>query len=566
MKDSKEEVEVLEERNSNSEQEGLVEEKTEKEVVVKEDTAQKQNGKKGSKIIILLLVFIVIVGGLLAFFLLKDKFIKPEKTENDVKEYKSEYRLSGNSLEDFDLYFLQLENNAKNKVYSPLSIKYALAMLSEGASGDTKAQIDSVIGDYKAKKYTNNANMSFANAMFIRNSFKKSVKEDYTSNLSNKFGAEVIYDSFKNANNMNLWVKNKTLNLIDNLFNDEQVSGLNYILTNALAIDMKWNKTFQAAAGEGVDNSTEPYYVKYAHEKFHEYIGAVDSNGYGYSSLAFNKNSMNAKAVEIGAAINKYDIVNELGEENIRKTVGAEYEKWLATEAKDDMSVERDVNKYLDGYIKEINSNYKRLDVSTDFTFYVDDNVKVIAKDLKEYDGTTLQYVGIMPKTDTLDNYIKNIKAEDINKLISSLKEVKLENFKDGVVTKITGYIPLFKFDYELDLINDLQKLGITDVFDINKADLSKISSSEKTYIGDASHKANIEFSNEGIKAAAVTYVGGMGAVGAFDYLYDVPTEIIDLTFDNPYLFLVRDKNSGEVWFSGSVYEPIVYEKPNYNY
>ena len=566
MKDSKEEVEVLEERNSNSEQEGLVEEKTEKEGIVNEDTSQKRKGKNGSKIIIALLFFIVIVGGLFAFFLLKDKFIKPEKTENDVKEYKSEYRLSGNSLEDFDLYFLQLENNAKNKVYSPLSIKYALAMLSEGASGDTKAQIDSVIGDYKAKKYTNNANMSFANAMFIRNSFKKSVKENYTSNLSNKFGAEIIYDSFENASNMNLWVKNKTLNLIDNLFNDEQVSGLNYILTNALAIDMKWNKTFQVAVGEGVDNSTDPYYVKYAHEKFHECIGEVASNGEGYSSLAFNKNSMNAKAVEIGAAINKYDIVNELGEKNIRKTVGAEYEKWLATEAKDAMSVERDVNKYLDGYIKEINSNYKRLDVSTDFTFYVDDNVKVIAKDLKEYDGTTLQYVGIMPKTDTLDNYIKNIKAEDINKLISSLKEVKLENFKDGVVTKITGYIPLFKFDYKLDLINDLQKLGITDVFDINKADLSKISSSEKTYIGDASHKANIEFSNEGIKAAAVTHMGGDGAVGSFDYLYDVPTEIIDLTFDNPYLFLIRDKNTGEVWFSGSVYEPIVYQKPVYNY
>ena len=560
-KEEKNEVEMLEEKDSNEVQKGLVEEEK-KDVKVKDKTSK----SKKTKIILVVSLLIIVIGGLVSFLILKDKFINSNEVEKPNKEYKSDYKLSGNSLENFDLYFLQAENNSKNMVYSPLSIKYALAMLSEGAAGNTKAQIDSVIGEYKANKYTNSANMSFANAMFIRNSFKKSVKSDYVNNLINKFGAEVVYDSFDNASTMNSWVRDKTLSMIDNLFNDEQVSGLNYILTNALAIDMKWVKTFQCAAGEGVDNSTEPYYVKYAHEKFHEYIGEVSSDGEGYSSLAFNNGAMNAKAVEIGAAINKYDIVNELGEENIRKTVGAEYEKWLATEAKDYLSVERDVNKYLDGYIKEINSNYKRLDVSTDFKFYVDDNVKVIAKDLKEYDGTTLQYIGIMPKTDALDNYIKNVKAEDINKLISSLKEVKLENFKDGVVTKITGYIPLFKFDYELDLIDDLQKLGITDVFDITKADLSNISSKEKTYIGDASHKANIEFSNEGIKAAAVTYMGGMGAVGAFDYLYDVPTEIIDLTFDNPYLFLIRDKNTGEIWFGGSVYEPTVYQKPVYNY
>ena len=63
--------------------------------------------------------------------------------------------MSGNSLENFDLYFLKLENEAKNKVYSPLSIKYALEMLAEGSEGNTKKQIEAVVGDYKAKSYPN---------------------------------------------------------------------------------------------------------------------------------------------------------------------------------------------------------------------------------------------------------------------------------------------------------------------------------------------------------------------------------------------------------------------------
>ena len=118
--------------------------------------------------------------------------------------------------------------------------------------------------------------------------------------------------------------------------------------------------------------------------------------------------------------------------------------------------------------------------------------------------------------------------------------------------------IPLFKFSYELKLLEDLKALGIEDVFDINSADLSKLTSEEKQYIFDATHMANIEFSNDGIKAAAATSMGGAGSAGCgFDYKYDIPVEVIDVTFDKPYLFLIRDKDSGEVWFVGTVYQPI---------
>ena len=108
-------------------------------------------------------------------------------------------------------------------------------------------------------------------------------------------------------------------------------------------------------------------------------------------------------------------------------------------------------------------------------------------------------------------------------------------------------------------MIQGLQKLRITNVFDENKADLSNLTSSD-AYITDAKHKSNIEFSNEGIKASSATFIGGAGnIVGGFDYIYDVPVEKIDLTFDKPYMFLIRDKESNEIWFMGTVYEPYEY-------
>lgn len=553
MKEKESKENVLEEVDVK--EDDSLEEKVEECATKPKGLVNKEKKSNKAVIFVILLMVIVLVGGCL-FLLLNDKTSETEKTKTEQKEYKSEYRISGNSLEKFDLYFLQLENGAKNKVYSPLSIKYALEMLGEGSSGDSKAQIDSVIGDYKANKYTNSQHMSFANAMFIRNSYKDAINSEYIQTLSNKYNAEIVYDSFDNASNMNAWVNNKTLGLINNLFDDETVQDQNYILTNALAIDMEWNKLIQATTERFKDR----YSVSYAHENFSAWVMVIDDDCYG--SVSFNNGTINAKSVEVGAALNNYDIVTVLGEENIRKTVGEEYKKWLTTKEASYYEPEQDVDKYLDTYIAELNSNYKRVDSSTDFSLYVDDDVKVFAKDLKEYDGTTLQYVGIMPKKVSLENYVKDIDATKVNNLIGNLKEIKSENFKDGVVTKITGKIPLFKFDYELDLVKDLQKLGITDVFDINKANLSLISSKEKSYISDASHKATIEFSNEGIKAAAATQAGGAGAIGGgFEYLYDVPVEEIDVTFDNPYMFLIRDKKTGEVWFVGTVYEPIVNDR-----
>lgn len=542
-----------------------VEEKiTEAPVEEKKEEKQKKKGK-GLLVVIVLLLVIILGGAGAAFFLLP----KNESTsvKNDAKEVKSVYRMSGNGLEYFDLQFLKLENEAKNKVYSPLSIKYALAMLSEGAKGTTKNQIDAIIGDYKANKYPNNEHMSFANAMFVRNTYKEKVKKTYTDNLTNKFNAEVVYDEFANPDNINKWVSDKTFNLINNLVDD--VSSNDFFLINALAIDMNWNNQIHC---EGVHKipcvNDGMYSIDYAHEKLGddeygysvtEYPYSLEDNFYqSYKDGQIVGNKFNnldyVKGATVLADFNKYDIIKDLGEDKIREMLRPEYEAWLKTdEGKDDLPVEQG----LDRFIKELKENYGKKANSTDFLVHEDGDVKVFAKDLQEYDGSTLQYVGIMPKKVELTEFVKDTDKDKINNIIKELKEVNIDSFEEGYATRIRGFIPFFKFEYELNLMKDLKSMGVADVFDSKKSDLTNLS--DGAAINKAIHKANIEFSNDGIKASASTAMGGYGSASgpAFEHLFKVPVKEIDVTFDKPYMYLIRDKKTGEVWFVGTVYEPI---------
>lgn len=176
----------------------------------------------------------------------------------------------------------------------------------------------------------------------------------------------------------------------------------------------------------------------------------------------------------------------------------------------------------------------------------------------KRLQGLKLEYIAIMPKNEELYNFINNMDEESINSLINKIKRASYDACEEGYITKFTGLIPTFNFKYELDFMNDLKKLGINDCFDTSLADLSNLN--ESSHIDEAIHSANIEFANEGIKATAATVLGGKGAANpGFEHLFDVPVIEIDLTFDKPFMFVIRDINTKENWFVGTVYEPSAY-------
>ena len=161
------------------------------------------------------------------------------------------------------------------------------------------------------------------------------VVDSYIDGLKKNYNAEVVYDSFNTPDNINKWVSDKTLGLINNIMKAEELNELQYALVNALAIDQNWNYQLQC---QTAPSNTVPchkdwnanFNVKYAHEKYTQIVERIPDES-SFPALKFN-NLENRKSVEIGASFNNYDIFKEIGEDKIRSTVTEEYKKWLASD------------------------------------------------------------------------------------------------------------------------------------------------------------------------------------------------------------------------------------------
>ena len=392
--------------------------------------------KKGRGPILILatvLILVLVAGCIAAIVLLQGSGDKDGGSSQEGGEQKQEpvdnsggYSMEGNGLSAFDLSFLKIENKEENNVYSPLSIKYALAMLKDGSKGESKKQLENVIGEYKVNKYANSKNISLANAMFIREEKKDKIIDSYIDGLKTNYNADVIYDSFKSADAMNSWISKRTLGLIDKMMEDKDLKGLDFALVNALAIDQYWNYALQCQDGIKVECKGRYFWSsRYEHENFNQSIDRIREK---YESLKFNGSS-NVKSVKIGANFNNYDIIKEVGEDKIRAKVTEEYKKWLKSDEGQYADIKdtdtAKIAKEVDEYMKELKANYGKNDSSTDYYVYYDDDVKVFAKDLKKYDGNTLQYVGIMPKEDSLSKFVEGLTVTKTTKYIDGLKELK---------------------------------------------------------------------------------------------------------------------------------------------
>jgi len=82
------------------------------------------------------------------------------------------------------------------------------------------------------------------------------------------------------------------------------------------------------------------------------------------------------------------------------------------------------------------------------------------------------------------------------------------------------------------------------------------MSTKNNLYVSDALHKANIDFTEKGVKAAAVTvFAMTDGAM-----LNTNKEEPIEIKINKPFMYIIREKNTNEIWFVGAVYTPNSWE------
>ncbi len=393
----------------------------------------------------------------------------PDENISDITENNNNPNIEYlNSNNDFDINFLKLESNKQNLIYSPLSIKYGLNLLNDGANGNTKKEIETVIKDLSLTKYDNIDNvLSLANCIYMKDDFTDSILDSYKNSIKQKYNAEINFDSFKDAQNINNWIKEKTLGQIPNILNDKIVQNpnLKLLLINSLAINMEWESPFESTETNG-----KPFYL-------------------------------------------------ENGNEIIATTMNKDYYSFNKT-----------------------------------CSYYLDSNLTAVSLKLKKYNNNEFEFIAIMPNSD-LTNYIKNLNIDDINTISS--KCVPVSETENGINISI----PRFSFEYDLALKNDLKNIGINEAFS-DSADLSNITGDNNLFVGDALHKSNIDFSEEGVKASASTVMSILEKSAEFED----ENKLIEININRPFLFLIKDKLTNEIWFVGTVFEPNLWSKDKSEY
>ena len=111
--------------------------------------------------------------------------------------------------------------------------------------------------------------------------------------------------------------------------------------------------------------------------------------------------------------------------------------------------------------------------------------------------------------------------------------------------------LPRFKLDppKPISLVEPLQALGMTKAFDPSQADFSGMSD-EALFVDNAFHKCFVEVNEEGTEAAAATAVI-VGITSAA-----VEPEPVVFNADHPFVFTIRDLDSGALLFMGRVADP----------
>merc|ERR1712178_617271 len=99
--------------------------------------------------------------------------------------------------------------------------------------------------------------------------------------------------------------------------------------------------------------------------------------------------------------------------------------------------------------------------------------------------------------------------------------------------------LPKFKIETTHDeLVSNLKELGLIDIFEPAKADLSGISGKKDLHVSDIVQKAFIEVNEEGSEAAAATAMM-------------MPAPPKKFYCNRPFLFTIRDNESGMMLFAG---------------
>ncbi|MFA5078473.1 MAG: serpin family protein [Dehalococcoidia bacterium] len=153
------------------------------------------------------------------------------------------------------------------------------------------------------------------------------------------------------------------------------------------------------------------------------------------------------------------------------------------------------------------------------------------------YDGRELEMVVMLPDQGKFAEFEQSLDSAKLSAILETIAP-----------TQVNLRFPRFKIESEFDLGNALYDMGMPTAF-TDLADFSGMTGNRDLYISTVVHKAFVEVDEAGTEAAAATAVV-MRATA-------MPLEPEEVTVDRPFIFIIRDTQTGSIIFVGRVVNPL---------
>lgn len=367
-------------------------------------------------------------------------------------------------VNQFAYRFYEEMASSENMFFSPYSICGALSLLDVGAGGETKKELEELLGIsdldawngqmklYMEKEQGEKMKLLTANSLWIAPYMNRSenIETEFLQPAAFYYKSEVFEANFADEGEavvaaVNKWVDKKTEGMIPK-YKDEVDSGLVMMILNAVYFEGKWNQPFKAE--DTVENR-------------------IFTNSQGQK----------------------------------RENISMMYQwdtrfRYMETEA-----------------WKGIELPYKDSSIVMDILLPADEE--------------SVHAIGMY----------QAMGAEE--------KEKIWQSFENAPFEKITCLaMPRFTMDLqvpEMDTI--LKNMGMLSAFSPD-ADFDSIG--KDVYVSAVSHRAKLEVDEEGTKASAVTEIS-MEEGAAIE----TETEVIEFIMDRPFIFVIRDTDTGMILFMG---------------
>ena len=159
------------------------------------------------------------------------------------------------------------------------------------------------------------------------------------------------------------------------------------------------------------------------------------------------------------------------------------------------------------------------------------------------YQAVALPYVGgemamviLLPRVDYFEVFEDSLSSESLSDILQSfeMREVELT-------------MPKFEYESSFQLSDMLIEMGMPNAF--GDADFSGMTGTRELFISQVVHKAFISVDEEGTEAAAATAV--------IMPLAAAPSPTVEVTIDRPFIYMIRDLQTGTILFAGRVLNPV---------